>query len=375
MGFFGGIIMFHKKILFVAPRFHTNQYYLTKLLAESGFKVDFFANESKHSENHTDIKPIIIGYSKLSKLLFRSNDTLLKLGLPSILCLKEIFRIKPDVIIIRECFIHSLVIAIICRLFALKVILYTQKPKYGGKPPLLLRLYRRIFSKNVITPVNGDISKVNMDNICFGQKWNYVPFISKVNPKAWERRYFRDETINILTIAKFTPRKKVLELIMVIHKLIAQFTTIKIRLTIVGTILDNNTLTLITDYIQSNNLDNHIEILLNVPHEKMQDIFLSNDIFVLPSIKEPAAVSHLEAMSHGLAVVCSSDNGTASYIEEGINGFIFDSENFDADLLEKLTLLLSKPDEIEKMGKEGLRMVEEKHNIERYINSLKLIID
>ena len=43
----------------------------------------------------------------------------------------------------------------------------------------------------------------------------------------------------------------------------------------------------------------------------------------LPSSDEPAAVSHLEAMSHSLPVICSDSNGTRCYIRQGENGYVF----------------------------------------------------
>ena len=59
----------------------------------------------------------------------------------------------------------------------------------------------------------------------------------------------------------------------------------------------------------------------------MNAIYQSSDLYVLPSTGEPAAYSILEAMANSVAAVCSTGNGTASYIEPGITGNIFEDND------------------------------------------------
>ena len=49
--------------------------------------------------------------------------------------------------------------------------------------------------------------------------------------------------------------------------------------------------------------DLKFKILINNKPKNVQEIYKKHDLFVLPSVNEPASVSNLEAMSHGLAVI------------------------------------------------------------------------
>ena len=73
-----------------------------------------------------------------------------------------------------------------------------------------------------------------------------------------------------------------------------------------------------------------MHLKINIPYRNMEKEYMENDLFVLASTRESAAISHLEAMSYGLFSICSSDNGTAGYITSGITGDVFrDSDEND----------------------------------------------
>jgi glycosyltransferase involved in cell wall biosynthesis len=84
------------------------------------------------------------------------------------------------------------------------------------------------------------------------------------------------------------------------------------------------------------------------------------DLYVLPSANEPAAVSILEAMSFGLPVICSDQNGTKCYVVEGGNGFVFRSGDVQS-LSSILETLLSDRRRLLKMGKRSTELVKERH--------------
>lgn len=64
-------------------------------------------------------------------------------------------------------------------------------------------------------------------------------------------------------------------------------------------------------------LNDVIELEKNVPYFNMGHYYKRNQVFILPSTNEPASVSQMEAMSYGLAIICTEDNGTAHYIKHG----------------------------------------------------------
>lgn len=58
-----------------------------------------------------------------------------------------------------------------------------------------------------------------------------------------------------------------------------------------------------------------------IPHNKMADVWRTGDICVLVSEYEGTSVSMLEAMAYGCIPVTTRVSGTATVIQEGINGF------------------------------------------------------
>ncbi len=80
------------------------------------------------------------------------------------------------------------------------------------------------------------------------------------------------------------------------------------------------------------------------------------DIYVLPSVTETSSLSTMEAMSCGLAVVCTAVGHIPYYIKDGKNGFLFEPGN-----VKRLTNILKKLIEDEELririGKEARKTI------------------
>ncbi len=68
----------------------------------------------------------------------------------------------------------------------------------------------------------------------------------------------------------------------------------------------------------------------------LREVYLSADAFVMPSIHESFGLAALEARASGLPVVGRAGTGLADFIENGVDGFLCDS---DAAMAEALTRL------------------------------------
>ena len=62
------------KFLFVAPRFHTNQFPIVKGLIEKGHQVEFFVQYVGMGENHSILKPRLMKKSILTGIIFNIID-------------------------------------------------------------------------------------------------------------------------------------------------------------------------------------------------------------------------------------------------------------------------------------------------------------
>lgn len=91
--------------------------------------------------------------------------------------------------------------------------------------------------------------------------------------------------------------------------------------------LPNHTLTLVGTGHQESELKDiakeNIIFTGQVENTKLQEYFLKNDIFILPSIAEPWGLVVEEALYFGLPVMVSRNCGSVELLKNGVNGFIF----------------------------------------------------
>lgn len=112
-------------------------------------------------------------------------------------------------------------------------------------------------------------------------------------------------------------------------------------------------------------------------HSALRDLYASSRFVVVPllDVDRAAGISViLEAMSMGKAVIATRTSSPDDLIVDGRNGFHVKPGD-SAELRQRMQHLLDHPDEAERMGCEGRRMVEEHFTIEGYIDRLREAID
>ena len=344
------------KIAFLAPRYHTNQIALVKYLLQSKNQVSFYVTRIGKSEDHSSIKPKIIKLNYVSNLIksfVNSNNDLFdyKYGIPSI---KELLKFKSnkyDFIIIREPNrLLSFIYFIWAKLIGVRIITYFQSEVYK-KIFQIKKYYRKIFIKlsdnQCISPCLGNIKYKKFKDIT-----TYLPFCLSAN--SYKKNWFLGNRVNILTIGKFIPRKKHLLLVRALSMIKAKN---DFHLTIIGECSTNEHyvyLKKVKTEIKLRELK--INILTNVKPNLVMEQYKKHDLFLLPSVNEPASVSNLEAMAFKLPVITTNTNQTSCYTEHGVNGFIVKSNNLE-DLIIKLQMLINNKDKIKKFGNKSFDIV------------------
>jgi len=106
-----------------------------------------------------------------------------------------------------------------------------------------------------------------------------------------------------------------------------------------------------------------------VPYEEMPEHIGSCGIFVLPSRTEAMGRVLIEAMAAGKPRIGSNVEGIPSVINDGVDGFLFETENAD-DLAEKLDMLMSNEDLRRKLGKAGETRAKQEFTKSKYFNNL-----
>lgn len=348
------------KILFIAPRFHTNQVEMVRVLKNQGHHVRFFVSLIGHTEDHTDLKPLVLEESRLSRVLrkcFGDGGVNQRRFFPAVINFYRLMgEFNPDVVIIRiHGFAFTYLSAFFARLIGSRVIFYQQV-----NPQVLRKLFRG--------GVRGFLRKINFSFrlFLFEASWmtplpephnaaGRLPrrcyFIPFALPIANEEK-IHNTSVNFLVVGKYQKRKNQLLLLEAASKL-ADF--YDFRITFVGEVStpEHSAMRcIVEDAVLTSGLRDRVVFLDNAPYKRMFELYRSHDVFVLPASHEPASISILEALGQGLPVVCSDSCGTKNYIRDGLSGFIFSSDDVES-LRNIMVRFLSDPNLCVLMSKEA----------------------
>lgn len=373
------------RFLYVAPRYHTNQMDIVKGLIEHGHEVCFISHYAAIIEDYSYVTPIVLGYSPLYRLIdwlyvkviHRKDPTAIVFkiqhGFPPMGKLRRIIRnFQPDVVILRERSVYSMVAYHICRKLGYPCILYNQNPLWSeqDKTDPVHRLVDKLSPGMRMTPVMG----VKKPGTSIKENDYFVPFVINPQRAPQDRTYFADDTIHILCIGKYEIRKHHLMLLDVVRQLKDRY---KLHLTLVGEATNHfqkDYCRQVRERVKEYHMEDIVTVKTNVPKSSMEAEYLAADVYVIPSTLEMASVSQLEAMSYSLPVICSDTNGTACYVEDGVTGYQFKDCDRE-DLQAKLDKMLSDRERMMRMGAAGYQALTEKYNFDRYFETIMQIRD
>ena len=356
------------RVAFLLQRFHPNLAPLMRELTAAGAAVTVFAEYSGVAEDHAQVKPTIVGRRRLPGPFRHSRRVSKNLGLYPTQTLRSILASDPTVVVIRDFSVASLALSLRLRWAGVRVVMYSQIGY--GSPSYRLRhaFFMRLFARDLVTPVRPRRGLAGPDPNRFGRlgpRWHYAPFVAvprqPVTGAPDVSSPFR-RPVTILTVSKLQRRKRVLEWLRLFEQLERDYPWV--RLMLVGPKHEDEYAARTLEAIERTR---GVTYLGTVPHAEMPGVYAQADLFVLPSVQEAAAVSHLEAMAHGLPVIVSDDNGTAGYVQDGVNGRVFASGSWESDLERVMREVLDEPDRLREMGDESRRIVREQHGVDRWL--------
>lgn len=368
------------RFLYVAHRYHTNQAPIMKGLVEHGHEVCFVSHYRGEIEDYDYVTPIVAGYSGLFRAInwiyvhilqqrnSKACDMRLKYGFPSLRRIRKIVSdFAPDVMIIRERSVYSIFTCLACRGLGIPMILYNQSPLWEDeiKNDLPHRIVRSLLPPVRITPVMGvkGEGKVKEEGAIF------VPFVMEPALPPEKKEWFQGGRTNILCVGKYEERKNILMLLEIFADLANHY---DLGLTVAGECADHFEMEYkekLERFIKEHGLSEKVNLLENVDHKDMEKLYTNADLFVLPSTREPASVSQLEAMAFSVPAICSDTNGTSCYIKEGINGYHF-KDNSKEDLYQAILKCISEPDRLKKMGENSFREIEKECKFDLYYGKI-----
>ncbi len=97
-------------------------------------------------------------------------------------------------------------------------------------------------------------------------------------------------------------------------------------------------------------------------HTEVMELYRYIDVLISSSIEDMLPIVTIEAMMHSKPCIVSDAVGTAGFMRDGEEGFIFPSRNSE-ELARIIRMVIDHPEKIEKMGQRG-RMLFEKFFLE-----------
>ena len=118
--------------------------------------------------------------------------------------------------------------------------------------------------------------------------------------------------------------------------------------------------------------DTNITFTGFVDRDLLKEHYAHADVFVLPSLSEGMSLAGLEAMAFGMPILCSDHSGVNDLVENGVNGYVFQTGNIE-DLKDKICWFVKNKERCISMGKRS-REIAQEHTWERYYEDFARII-
>ena len=377
------------RILYVLHRYHTNMISTMKGWKEHGDEICVISQYTGKVEDHTYVVPKVAGYSKLFNAYWWlyvnvikrkdpfAKDLNLRYGIPPMGKIKKwIKEFKPDLVVLRERSLYTMIIYPFCKRMGYKTILYNLSPVYAEKGyykyDLAHKMARKLTPEYRISPTRQ--IGIKLEGKERDGKSYFAPFIVEPKVAPGERSYYKDGNINVFEIGKYQERKNHFMMVNAIKRLKDKYPNI--RLTIAGELSDHfhqEYYDRLQEYIKKEGLSDIITLYKNLPKSEVERIYSETDLFVLTSTGEPASITVIEAMCYSVPTMSGTDNGTADYIACGKTGDVFEDCDED-DLVRKMDAILSEKDNVPKMGAAAYQHVCDNFQFKNYLDTIQDIL-
>ena len=285
---------------------------------------------------------------------------------------------KPDLLVQRKFDGPYLAFWNIARERKIARFLYTQDPHEMPlldafvRPFRVIRLLRDLLKQRIVLGPHTRITPVRFwgrtGRFTFSHS-EYLPFpaVIKNTEKPSE-----PDSLTVLTVAKHgQTRKRVTWLLRALKQASTPF-----KLIVVGSRprpqyrrRQANYSRFLRSILSLGQRAGNVVVHENLDPEVMGALYNSSDIFALPSNRELMAISPLEAMSHGLPVLASSDGGASSYVFPVGSEQIFRARSY-RDFRKRLFRLLEDEDLRKKLSARAIKRLELTHSPEAFVDRL-----
>lgn len=344
------------------PRFHTNLYQMVKTLQQKKHEVIFHVASLGSTEDHSLLTPVRYEQSKVSllveRVLGRGGVNRPNYFPGALLYWRVFIKLKPEVVIIRDPYRYFSLLAAFFSLFTkTRIVFYTQEELWGFRK-VQTRLKQRLtlffFNAAWMVPIKGNENEASRKP----KHMYFVPLPIPIKPIPQNRKVCSEEGPRILMVGKYhQDRKNHFLLLKAISMLKEKY---KFKVTIAGECIREQQVEkfkCIEKAVHTLGLAEIVDLKKNVPFDKMEELYASHHVFVLPAIQEQYGVSVTEALGYGLPVICTDTCGARFNISNGENGFVIKSGSLEA-LTAALEALILNKDKVREMSEKAIDYVQ-----------------
>ncbi len=216
------------------------------------------------------------------------------------------------------------------------------------------------YSKSIVDSFTA--KKIKLQNFLYG-----LPDFITSNDIApvW---IYKNNKLKLLMIGTIEPRKGHLILLDSL-RLLPEYIRDNIDILIVGKIVKER----IFEKIRKSGFQ-CIHIVEQVNHKRLLSYIKGMDILLCPSIDDPMPIVCTEAMMFSKPVIVGSNTGTASFIRDGVNGYIVESGN-SVSLANAITSAYVARANLREMGGKARKIYEDFFTMKKFENYVKKIFN
>jgi len=394
------------RILFTAPRFHTNQVPVVKGLKAAGHDVCYFVAFTGATEDHSDCVPTVLRPSRTTLREARTLSRKKAEGeaetafgghfIPDLPSLQRAFETyMPDLVICRGRTNLTLCVNALCARHRIPCLLYDQEPVLcpsggpAGRPAGKERTVRERIGIRLDRALNPErralcllrettgFPAVRLSPVRYrlpgpagmpGDRAYYVPLVYDAPEEARDREYMAGGRVNLLFVGKYREYKNIPVLLSALEELKDDG---RWRLVMAGQAVSGEEKRIrgeARERIARAGLEERITLLENIPYACMPELYRAGDVLILPSRNERHGMAIVEAMAHGMAVICSDTCGAAFCNAEA--GGVTVPEGDSHALACAVRGFLGDPDRLKETGRSAFRYVRGNLSFDAYRDSL-----
>ncbi len=143
------------------------------------------------------------------------------------------------------------------------------------------------------------------------------------------------------------------------------------RFFIIGRRIDDN---IYKEVINAKELyPEEVTLINEVSRKEIRDVYSQSDVIVCASRDDPMPVFMTECLMLSKVALCSENTGTASLLQDGVNGFIYADDSWEK-LRDKMMFIIDNYDALHTIGAEGRKIYEQYFTEETFNDKMAKVI-